>query len=1046
MTKRSQRQDISGAGAIAAQVFGDHNKVEINVGSACLALTKLHARKSDPQTVIELLRVDVRATTLVGRADDLDMLARWCDGAEAIAVKCVTGRAGAGKTRLAVEACEAAEAQGWAAGFVTSDELRRFHETQNLVHWRLNHDTIIVLDYAAASLPILKAWFELLAPSRHVPTDYKLRILLLERHADTELGWWADLTRRESLSHAGATDLIGEEGLYALASLAEVEDRRVLLAEAIRLAAPLLDPPVTTAPAPPPAGTDAWFDARLADPRIENEPLYLLMIGVHAARHGTSAALAFGRDKLAFAMAEIERVRLERFALRRGFNDHGALLCHLVACVTLQNGCRLDSISSLVREESEEMGLDASLGPEPIALALVDCLPDAPNQVDAIRPDLIGEAFLLAVVAGGRLRSADARRAIVLRAHRRDPVGVVQALVRCACDYADGHANHEAVEWLSAIARASEDFGELMRLSASLPKQTLALRELAAATDARIVEVLRAASIDAPELRPGLASSLNDLATRLGELGQREEALKAAHEATDIYRLLADAQPDAFTPDLAVSLNNLANRLSELGQREDALTAAREAVALRRMFTAARSDALTPDLAMALSNLAVHLSELGQREEALTAAREAVALRRVLAGAQPDIFTPDLASSLNNVANHLSELGQREEALTVAREAVGMYRVLSAARPDAFIPELAVSLNNLANRLSELGQREEALTAAREAVTLRRVLAAARPDAFTPNLAVSLNNLAAHLSELGQREEAFAAAREALDLYRVLAAARPDAFLPNLAGSLNNLANHLSEVGQREEALTAAREGADIYRVLAAVRPDAFTPDLAMALSNLANHLSELGQREEALTAAREAVALLHALVAARPDTFTPDLAMALSNLTNHLSELGQREEALTAAREAVALYRVLAASRPDAFTPNLAGALNNFASRLNQLGQREEALTSAREAVALRRVLAAAQPDAFKPDLATSLSVLGDMLEANGHLAEAVVHDHESVMTLQPYFLAHPRVYKRMMIVLARDYLRRVKAAGIEPDVDLLDPIATQLAVLADG
>jgi tetratricopeptide (TPR) repeat protein len=67
------------------------------------------------------------------------------------------------------------------------------------------------------------------------------------------------------------------------------------------------------------------------------------------------------------------------------------------------------------------------------------------------------------------------------------------------------------------------------------------------------------------------------LAVRLGDLGQREEALAAIQEAVTIRRELAAARPDAFRPDLASSLNNLAIRLGDLGQREEALAAIQEA-------------------------------------------------------------------------------------------------------------------------------------------------------------------------------------------------------------------------------------------------------------------------------------------------------------------------------------------------------------------------------------------------------------------------------------------------------------------------------------
>ena len=77
-------------------------------------------------------------------------------------------------------------------------------------------------------------------------------------------------------------------------------------------------------------------------------------------------------------------------------------------------------------------------------------------------------------------------------------------------------------------------------------------------------------------------------------------SLAAAEEAVALRRELACARPDAFTPDLATSLNNLANRLSDVGRREDALAAAEEAVALRRELARARPDAFTPNLAGSL--------------------------------------------------------------------------------------------------------------------------------------------------------------------------------------------------------------------------------------------------------------------------------------------------------------------------------------------------------------------------------------------------------------------------------------------------------------
>jgi hypothetical protein len=618
-----QTQNVA-AGAIAVQIAGDGNSVEIVLAGARLRLNRLHTRKAAPATLIELLRTDTRATTFIGREVELRQLAEWRAAPPRIAVRCITGGAGAGKTRLAIEACEAAEADRWIGAFAPSAELARFHATQNLVHWVLPQDALIVVDYAATSLIVLKEWFSFLAPERNRAEGGKLRILLLERHADPESGWWADLTRRESGDRAGPADLIGGEARFPLPALDASRDRRALLAETMRCAAPLLDPPAAEQ-APPAAGADAWFDARLADNRIDNEPLYLMMAGVHAARHGAPAALALDRVELAREMANIETARLEKFARGRGFNDDGALLKHLAACVTLENGCSPAALTKLADEEMTAVGLPAPFAAEAVAKRLSDCLPLANDLVEPVRPDLIGESFLIPIITGGRFRGEDVRRAIVLRAYSRAAAGTVDTLVRCAQDFAGGRADHAAVQWLRAIVEASDDTAELMRIANGLPENTLSLREFALDVQSRIVAVLQAAANRHPnETVPLLAGSLNNLANRLSDLGRREEALGAADAAVRRRRALAAARPDAFTPDLARSLNNLASFLSDLGRREEALAAAAEAVRLRRALAAARPDAFTPDLAMSLNNLASGLSDLGRREEALAAADEAV--------------------------------------------------------------------------------------------------------------------------------------------------------------------------------------------------------------------------------------------------------------------------------------------------------------------------------------------------------------------------------------------------------------------------------------
>jgi tetratricopeptide (TPR) repeat protein len=262
--------------------------------------------------------------------------------------------------------------------------------------------------------------------------------------------------------------------------------------------------------------------------------------------------------------------------------------------------------------------------------------------------------------------------------------------------------------------------------------------------------------------------------------------------------------------------------------------------------------------------------------------------------------------------------------------------------------------------------------------------------------------------------------------------------LATAAALLTNLANRLSDLGRREEALSAAEEAVRHYRALAAVRPEVFTADLALSFNNLGAMLSALGRREEALTTAEEAVRLRRALAASHPDAFTPNLAASLNNLGIMLSDLGRREEALSAAEEAVRHYRALAAC-PDAFTPDLARSLNSLGNILGGLGRREEARSVAEEAVRLRRALAASHPDAFGTDLARSLWVLGDLYGETGKFDRAVETLAEAVRLLTPVFVAVPAAVSGMMDGLIESYSKQSKAAGREPDAELLQPVIAQ-------
>jgi tetratricopeptide (TPR) repeat protein len=906
--KASQAATTDGSHNIIVQAAGDG--ISVNVGLPHLTLIPPRKRLPLTRTEIDLLNPYLRAIPLVGREADLQSLWDWLHSARPIAIRTLTGRAGAGKTRAAIELIERVNAENagtWWAGFVSGREMRRFAAQQNLAGWSWNHPTLIVVDYAASLIEPLRDWLRDLAQGAGRADGQPLRLLLLEREAAAGEGWLQSLCLGGH-SEAGVPELFDPLEPKRLDRLDTVEKRRAVLEKMLEAGALLAK---RKPPGLPEAGKNSRLDRQLENP-VWEDPLYLMMAALLSLQSDLVEVLELPRTELALRLVEHEIKRLTE-----GVPSPAAerLLVHLAAFAALGNGLSHGQALAVAEQESRTLQLEYPGGPGALVSRVHEGLPAPDHGLAPVMPGILAEALVLRAL--GQCSAAQ-QDAAIRRAVQRLGPRVVAFVVRTVQDFAPvGRA--EPLNWLEGLIKAglADDIGLLVEIESAMPHETLVLREKAVKVDELLAERMGKLAEENPteQILAEHSRFLNNLSVRLSALGRREEALARAEEALQIYEQLATARPDAFLPDLAKSLNNLANRLRALGRREEALAKAEEAVRILEQLATARPDAFLPDLAGSLNNLANTLSDLGRREEALARAEEALQIYEQLATARPDAFLPNLATSLNNLAAMLNNLGRREEALAKAQRAVRIREQLAQARPDAFLPDLAGSLNNLAPMLNNLGRREEALAKAEEAVRIREQLAQARPDAFLPDLAGSLNNLATTLSDLGRREEALAKAEEAVRIYEQLAKARPDAFLPDLAGSLNNLATMLSALGRREEALAKVQQAVRIYEQLAKVRPDAFLPDLAGSLNNLATMLSALGRREEALAKAEEALRIYEQLAQARPDAFLPDLAMSCGTRGMVFAGMERHEEAAASFAQGIQALTPMFQKMPGAFS-----------------------------------------------------------------------------------------------------------------------------------
>jgi tetratricopeptide (TPR) repeat protein len=732
-----QRADVRGQGNVTVQIVGEHNEVTV-AGAAELRLT-MYPRRRREGGETGLLSPYTQSIELVGREPQLAELKAWLATERDIAIQVRTGKAGAGKTRLAFDLCDELQGRDWQAGFVNGDHLSNLVADAD-ARWGCDLPTLAVVDYAAQWADPLRRWFSQLVDL--APTDAPpLRILLLERQAEVESGWMQAALGTGTSQERAVLEMLDPGTPVPISGLAAREHRRAVLDQMLAK----LESPVRT----PAVGTDPDFDRRLAELTWGGEPLFLMMAALLAAETSLPEVLELPRTEIAHKVAKREIGRIRGLARERGLAPN--LLVHMAAYVTLSQGLAREALLDAIEAEAAQLRLGVGTGAATVADTLADALPGTPVVFEPIRPDALAEAVVLQAFGDARISGA----AVVARAYGQAGTSVAGFVIRTAQDFtAAGY--EQPLAWLDTlIGRGSVAVDQLMLLADTLPESSFALMEHAARLTQKIAVLLRDAVAAGEAHRlPVLATALNNLGVRLSEVGQRQEALGPAQEAVAIGRELAAKAPNAYRTALASALNDLANRLGEVGQRQEALGPAQEAVDMYRELAAKAPDAYRPDLAMALNNLANRLSDVGQRQEALWPAQEAVAIRRELAARAPDAYRPALATALNNLANHLSGIGQRQEALRPAQEAVDMYRELAANAPDAYRPALAGSLASLANCWEETGDLEEAITSNREAIELYRAHFVAQPPAFVQWMVPMCQQYIERCGKIGQEPNA----------------------------------------------------------------------------------------------------------------------------------------------------------------------------------------------------------------------------------------------------------------------------------------------------
>jgi len=720
---------------------------------------------------------------LIGREIEYEIFRTFCEKENFFSWKVFIGKGGVGKTRLAIELAKEYADRGWVAGFISEDGLNHFVKHDGFNHWTPVMDTLIIVDYAATKLSSLKALLNRCAELALEPTGLapeptklslestelamepirlsseqnratddtpRLRLLLLERHADKDQGWLSELRgfAAEGRSRDEIKDAMEEVlEIHAPGHKSPHQTMVKILHATMKSWEKLTG---KKAPDLPSFDESALRDITRS---TGGRPLYLQMAALYACIIGSAGQLLhWGQSVLLKETVnrEIEYIKkqTEGSCLNKTNKAPNKALVTRAAALLCLTGPRSrydDEWLKLLKADAQDCGYTSE--PGLIADALIEILgedaisedqisenkiSEDKKKISPIYPDLLGEAF--AVWELGK------RQELLSQSLRRvTDIGRADAwnnLLRATADL-DGIEGFEIVRtWLEPLVQG-QTRDELILVESLLPEQSVALADFSLKIEISLLKNLP----DDSQHDEERALILNKMGKFYSAIGRRQEALDAAKRALDIRKRLVQRNPDAFEPDLAGSLNTLGNCYSGLGRRQEALDATKRAGDIYERLAQRNPDGFEPDLAGSLNNLGVFYLKLGRWQEALDAAKRAVDIRERLAIRNPDGFEPNLAVSLNNLGNRYSELGRWQEALDVAKRAVDIRERLVQRNPDGFEPDLAGSLNNLGNCYSAIGRRQEALDAAKRAVDIRERLAQRNSDAFEPDLALSLGSL-----------------------------------------------------------------------------------------------------------------------------------------------------------------------------------------------------------------------------------------------------------------------------------------------------------------
>ena len=506
-----------------------------------------------------------------------------------------------------------------------------------------------------------------------------------------------------------------------------------------------------------------------------------------------------------------------------------------------------------------------------------------------------------------------------------------------------------------------------------------------------------------------IASILYNLGIVQDQQTNWEVASRFYREALKIYKQLAEKEPNIFLEDVAMTLTNLGD--TQCNQREflRAETYFIESLQIIRNLAKNQPDVFLKDVATTLNSLGN--TQINQRKilEAETSYIEAVKIYTELAEKEPHIFLRELIAVLTNVGRIKFEQRNLIEAEKSCTEALKICKNLAKVTPNMFLSDLmSTNLDMLGNIHTEQRNFSKAEESFVKSLQIIRKLAETEPHIYLEDVAITTINIGKMQTDQRKYFDAETHLNEALQVVQKLVEMKPDIFLPLLAAVYNNLGYVQFDQRKLDEAEESFTKALQIRKNLAKKEPHIFLKDVAISLNNLGGVQNAQKKRANAELSYSEGLQIFQHLAEIEPHIFLKDVAMTFSNLGLNQREQKKLSEAEDSYNKALEIRESLAKKEPHIFLQYLALTQNNLGLVQEDKRNVEAAEESFKKALIIYKNLAEKEPHIFLKDVAMTLNNLGANQFNRRKFSQAEEYYKESLLLRRNLAETEPHIFNR--------------------------------------